>query len=151
MTTVTIEAVLAEQAKLNTMIAALQASATRALQLPETTIELQPGERYAGLALGANGLPSHHLVLLPGDASDVNWTDAAAWADDVGGELPTRQEQALLYANLKSEFEGAWYWSCQEHETNGSNAWSQVFYHGNQGSSIKSFKARARAVRRFAA
>jgi hypothetical protein len=121
------------------------------IHLPETRIELQPGERYAGLVLGADGMPSHHLVLLPGDADDITWPNAKAWAAGLGGELPTRQEQSLLFANLKGEFKREWYWSGQEHEEYGSGAWNQTFYDGLQGNDGKSWEGRARAVRRFAA
>ena len=62
---------------------------------------LKPGEVYAGIILGKNGDPDHHLVLLPGALHDVNWTDATRWAESIGGELPTRREQALLFANTK--------------------------------------------------
>ena len=113
----------------------------------EAQIELQPGERYAGLVLDAEGHASHHLVLLPGHAESVTWSAAKEWAATAGGELPTRQEQSLLFANLKSEFEPHWYWSAQEYEDDSSFAWYQLFYDGNQFSTYKSFEGRARAVR----
>jgi hypothetical protein len=72
-------------------------------------IELQPGERYAGMILGKDGDPSYHLVLLPGQQDDITWEKAMEWAAKQGGEyvsnLPTRREQSLLFANLKEEFE----------------------------------------------
>lgn len=73
MTTMTIEQVAAEHARLGAIIAALQAPAPAGptlLLLSETTIEMRPGERYAGTVLDQDGLISHHLVLLPGDADD---------------------------------------------------------------------------------
>ena len=114
-------------------------------------IKLAPGEHYAGIVLGADGKPAHHLVLLPGDADDCTWQEAKDWAASAGGELPTRQEQALLYANCKAQFQPAWYWSAEEHETNSSCAWCQIFNDGYQTSSLKDDTCRARAVRRFAA
>lgn len=120
------------------------------LTLAAATIELNLGERYAGVVLDDAGQPSYHLILLAGQAEDVNWTDSMAWARKAGGELPTRREQALLYANAKSEFEAAWYWSGEEH-TNGSYAWDQFFGNGYSSSNAKSCEARARAVRRFTA
>ena len=60
-----------------------------------------------------------------------------------------RREQSLLYANLKSEFEEAWYWSCEEHASDGSYAWGQSFYFGSQSITHKSYEGRARAVRRL--
>ena len=151
MTTVTIEQVQAEHERLGKLIAELQASAPKLLVLRETHIELRAGERYAGLLLGLDGLMAQHLVLLPGEAEDVSWDEAKAWAAKAGGDLPTRQEQALLYANLKSEFKPEWYWSGQEHESNGAYAWLQDFDDGYQYNYDKSYEGRARAVRRFTA
>ena len=149
MTIMTIEQVAAEHARLGAIIAALQAPAPAEptlLLLSETTIEMRPGERYAGIVLDQDGLISHHLVLLPGDADDLDWTAAKQWAKEAGGELPTRQEQALLFANLKSEFEASCYWSSEEYSSSG--AWYQDFDDGLQHY-IKSAELRARAVRRF--
>ena len=123
----------------------------RTLSLAAATIELQDGEAYAGLVLTADGTPSHHLVLLPGQAEDVTWQAAGDWATAQGGHLPSRQEQALLYANCKGKFETAWYWSGQEHERDGSYAWYQGFGNGDQHDGSKSYEGRARAVRRLTA
>ena len=151
-TTITIADVLAEQAKINAMIQALQTPASPIHYLvPEASILLQPGEVYAGLVLDAEGCISHHLVLLPGEAEDVNWQAAIDWATSIGGVLPTRQEQALLYANRKGDFQPRWYWSAESHEDDGSYAWNQYFYDGTQDSSHKSYEGRARAVRRVTA
>ena len=151
MTTITLESIKTEHEKLGAMIAALEAAAPRLLILREAQIELRQGERYAGLVLGPDGLAAHHLILLPGEAEDVAWADAKAWAEKAGGELPTRQEQALLYANLKSEFQPRWYWSSQAHESDSSYAWCQGSDSGCQGDNDKSYAGCARAVRRFAA
>ena len=121
------------------------------LTVREAQIELQPGERYAGLVLDAEGHASHHLVLLPSHAESVNWMAAKDWAASAGGELPTRQEHSLLFANLKSEFKPRWYWSAEEYEDDSSYAWFQHFFNGSQYSTLKSFEGHARAVRRFTA
>ena len=84
------------------------------IQLPATAIELQPGERYAGPVLDADGNVKHHLVLLPNRPEcDLNWQAAMDWAASVGGELPNRQEQALLYANCKPHLKPEWHWSSE--------------------------------------
>lgn len=116
------------------------------LTLPWTEIHLQPGEHYAGLVLNQGGTPSHYLILLPGQVQ-TDWDDAMKWAKSVGGELPARNEQALLYANLKGQFEAAWYWSSEQYSE--GNAWSQRFSDGTQHNGGKSFQAHARAVRRL--
>lgn len=113
-------------------------------------VELQPGERYAGTLLREDGTPSHHLVLLPGTAENVKWPAALAWAQQAGGDLPTRREQLLLLANCQSAFSEAWYWSCDESD-NGSGAWYQVANNSSQGAFPKSYEGRAYAVRRVLA
>jgi hypothetical protein len=123
------------------------------LILREAYIALQPGERYAGTLLTPEGLISHHLILLPGETTNTNWADACTWATKAGGELPTRREQALLFANLKAEFQPRWYWSSEtyEDEDDGSSAWYQYFGLGTQNNTRKSYEGRARAVRRVTA
>jgi len=105
---------------------------------------------YAGIARGQDGAPDYHLVLLPGEAESVNWAAAKEWAASAGGELPTRSEQALLFANLKDHFKGAWYWSGEEYVSAPEYAWSQTFSFGYQSSGHKVNELRARAVRRLA-
>lgn len=110
---------------------------------------LRPGERYAGLLLGLDGAPDQHIFLLPGDAENMTQDDAALWAKSVGGELPNRHEQALLFANLKGEFKPGWHWSGEQHEATADYAWNQHFPDGYQNCSLKSWTGRARAVRRL--
>lgn len=153
MTTITLEDIKAQQDKLAQMIAALQAAPQAeptVYTLPTAEITLRPGEHYAGLVLDATtGKPSHHLVLLAGDAEELTWAEATAWAEEHGGHLPTRQEQALLFANLKREFEGAWYWSGEK--SSSGSAWTQDFYYGTQNSNTLYDRLRVRAVRRLSA
>lgn len=110
---------------------------------------LKKGEQWAGICLGEDGKPSHHLILLPGEAESVTWDQAKAWAKKAGGELPTRQEQSLLYANLKAQFKSAWYWSCEQRAVRSDYAWMQTFGNGDQYDYLKSNFYRARAVRRI--
>ncbi len=107
---------------------------------------LKEGEQYAGIILGKDGQPDHHLILLPGEAESVNWEGAKKFASEAGGELPTRREQSLLYANLKEEFKPAWYWSGEQRGS--GSAWGQYFDGGNQSWSSTNDKCRAVAVRR---
>lgn len=153
-TTITLESIKAEHIKLADMIAAFEKQQEpSALFFHEATINLAPGEHYAGLVIGKDGEPSYHLVLLPGQADDITWYKAMEWAGKQGGEyvasLPTRREQALLYANLKEEFEEFAYWSCEAHESESGWAWNQYFGYGRQGYDRKRYEFRARAVRRL--
>ena len=154
MTPITLESIKAAHAQVAVMIAAFEKQQEpSALFFPEVTIKLAPGEHYAGLVIGKDGEPSYHLVLLPGQADDITWDKAMEWANKQGGEyvasLPTRREQALLYANLKEEFEERAYWSCEAHESESGWAWYQTFYRGYQDNGHKGSEFRARAVRRL--
>ena len=147
--TTTIEKIEAEQKKLANMIAELKANAPSKYGIPQALIELKAGERYAGILLDEAGEPSHHVILLPGEADDITWTAAGKWAQEAGGELPTRREQSLLFANLKGQFQAAWYWSSEQHASDSDYAWCQYFDYGLQDGSGKSAELRARAVRRL--
>lgn len=114
-----------------------------------TLPELPAGQLNAGLVM-QDGKPSHWLILLPEvPASCLNFNDATAWAESIGGELPTRQEQSLLFANLKDQFEADWYWSGEEYKSDSGYAWVQRFDYGGQLDFHELNELRARAVRRL--
>ena len=148
--TITLEQIKADHARIGAVIEAFrkQQRATE-YRVAAVTIPLAAGERIAGQILNDDGTLSHYLILLPGQADDVNWNAAGEWAAEQGGELPTRREQSLLFANLKGEFEAEWYWSNEQHEENSGWAWYQYFLDGNQTSFGQGSEFRARAVRRF--
>lgn len=150
MAAVTLEALKERQDELAQMISAFEAANEPSeIVVPHHVVTLRPGERYAGIILGDDGMPSHHMVLLPGEADEVNWKDAQAWAEQMGGELPHRCEQALLFANLRDEFASAWYWSNAQHASYSDVAWCQYFGNGDQVNVRKHTELRARAVRRL--
>ncbi|MBR7999209.1 DUF1566 domain-containing protein [Burkholderia vietnamiensis] len=112
------------------------------LQIPPLT----EGEIYVG-AIGDKNGDFHHVILLPGDNAAAPWKDQLEWAKSIGGDLPTRVEQALMFANCRDSFEHDWYWS---NEPDGDRwAWFQHFYYGDQGSTQQDYELRARAVRRL--
>jgi hypothetical protein len=90
-------------------------------------------------------------VLLPARGEKLTWDQAVEFASNAGGELPTRREQSLLFANLKQHFEATWYWSAEVYESDGSYAWYQGFGYGTQDDDRKSSEGRAVAVRRLPA
>jgi hypothetical protein len=146
--TITLEAIKTEHSKITDMIAAFEKQPPRHFAIAETHIVLAPGEEYAGIILGKDGDPTYHLVLLPGEFAKATWQQATEWAKSIGGELPTRREQALLYANLKEQFKAEWYWSSEQHASDYDCAWFQFFLDGLQHYDLKSFEGRARAARR---
>ncbi len=153
--TLSLDAIKAEQTRLAEKIAAFEAQLRepRTVWIRDACIILNPGEEYAGPILGKNGARDHYLILLPGELEKADWKEAMEWAVKQGGEyiagLPTRREQALLYANLKEHFKEAWYWSGEQHASISDIAWGQNFFNGNQISYGKSSQGRARAVRRL--
>ena len=150
MTYVTLDAIQALNVALADLISLFE-SQTKIIQtvnIPEVNIDLRNDEHYAGAVFDGNGKPTHHLILLPGEAKSITWTEALTWGEQAGGALPTRQESALLYANLKPHFKGAWYWSSEQHANNKACAWRQHFDDGYQDDGHKDEKSYARAIRR---
>jgi sulfite reductase beta subunit-like hemoprotein len=146
-TPITLEQIEASHQAMAKLIEQFKAQGPKRFSIPAVDFELKAGERYAGLVLKADGTPSHHLILLPGQAEDVTWQAAKDWAAEIGGELPTRQEQSLLFANLKAEFLERYHWSCEEYSS--GSAWFQNFDDGYQGSGNHINELWARAVRRL--
>ena len=110
---------------------------------------LAQGEIYIASLFDAEKQAGYHLVLLPGDNDDANWQTQTDWAAGIGGELPTRVEQALMFATSKEAFKETGYWSNETHASDAGYAWCQDFNYGNQGGNHKSHELRARAVRRL--
>src|SRR5450830_1386076 len=108
-------------------------------------LELKEGEVYLGAIINPDG-SGEHSILLPGDKDDGNWQDAMDWAKELGGDLPNRVEQALMFDKSRDQFQKNWYWSNTTHEREAGWAWYQVFYGGGQSYYGKSSELRARAV-----
>ena len=113
------------------------------LNLPE----LADGEIYVGCIGDALG-NMHHGILLPGDNDDATHEAQFEWAKSIGGDLPTRTEQAMLWANHRDQFKKDWYWSNEIHHAESGCAWCQYFGNGIQYGSDLYYEMRARAVRR---
>lgn len=151
MSQVTLEAIHAKQNELAAMIQQLQTPPGRItlIEIESCDIELQPGEHYAGTILDEKGEHQHHLILMAQrPTSKLNWQDATDWAKSVGGYLPFRQEQALLYANCKPHLKPEWHWSAETYGDDASYAWSCYFVTGGQYYDRKSYEGCAVAVRR---
>jgi hypothetical protein len=152
MSTITLDTIEAKQTELSKLIAQFKEQATRPVvhTFAQVEIPLRPGERYAGAVISEFGNVLHHVVLMAERTTGkLNWQAAKDWAASVGGELPTRQEQALLYANCKPHLQPVWHWSCEENEDDASYAWYCGFGHGRQGNNRKSYEGSVVAVRRF--
>lgn len=110
---------------------------------------LAEGETYVGLIVSADGTKRHHTILLPGDSDPKRWKEQLAWAENIGGDLPDRVEQALMFATLKDHFKKDWYWSNTPHASASDYAWMQHFGSGDQTCLGTNDRYRARAVRRL--
>ena len=109
--------------------------------------ELNEGEIYVGAIIKPDGT-GHHAILLPGDNDDASWDDQMEWAKSIGGDLPDRVEQALMYKSLPDQFKDDWYWSNTQHSGVSDCAWFQGFGNGHQYYDHKNNELSARAVRR---
>lgn len=149
--TLTLESIKSEHAKVAEMIATFEAQAKAEAAYPITVAfpSLNPGERYLGAIISADGTHRHHVILLPGEIEDASWNKSMEWAAEIGGDLPNRIEQAMLFSCMKEQFKEAAYWSNTQHAANSLYAWFQHFYDGNQDYDDKSSQFRARAVRRL--
>jgi len=114
------------------------------IQLPP----LAEGEVYLGGFVDANGDVTH-TILLPGDHDGASWQEQKAWAKSLGGDLPTRVELAVAFANHRDQFQRDWYWSNEEDADDPGWAWCQYFDVGTQYGYPQDGRLRARAVRRL--
>jgi hypothetical protein len=112
-----------------------------------TTPVLNEGEIYAGAIINPDST-GHHAILLPGDNDDASWDKQMEWAASIGGDLPDRVEQTLLYKHLPDQFKKDWYWSNTQHASASDCVWYQNFRGGYQLSDRENNELRARAVRR---
>ena len=110
--------------------------------------ELADCEIYVG-AIGDAAGNLYHVILLPGDNNDDTHEAQLEWAKSIGGDLPSRIEQAMLFANHRDQFKKDWYWSNEIHDTESGWAWFQHFRNGTQYSTTRILELRARAVRRL--
>ena len=102
---------------------------------------------FAGIAGGKDGQPFAAIILLdvkPDEA--LNFKDALAWAQAQGAHVPSRDESALLYANVRDALDpDYWHWTSTPYSDFG--AWFQYFGNGSQDGDHKSTKRLCRAIR----
>lgn len=109
---------------------------------------MKPGEGYAGVLVDKDGRTTAHLVEIAVRAEEGTHEAQTAWAKSAGGELPDRQESALLYANRKHAHQSRYYWTRETVAGTAEFAWVQYFGDGDQAHDLKGRKYLACAVRR---
>jgi len=107
---------------------------------------LAEGEVYIG-AIGNKTGDVEHIILLPGDNDGATWQAQMDWAKSLGGDLPNRIEQVMLWSAHRDLFQKEWYWSNELDEDGW--AWCQDFTRGYQSYGGQYGEFRARAVRRL--
>jgi hypothetical protein len=113
------------------------------------------GGIFAGLVRGEGDAPDYLLILGPEYDGELPWQKAMDWAAgiEVDGykdfSLPNRNEQAVLFGNLRDQFQRDWYWSNTQHAEYADYAWHQNVGGGYQYYNRKTSEFRARAVRRL--
>ena len=111
------------------------------------------GGTYHGIYTQKDGTQVAIVRLADKPSGRMTHAEATAWAESVGGVLPSRVAGAILYANAKDQFEPTWYWTCESldadtgDEDDASYAWLCHFGNGTQGCSSKSAHGAAVAVR----
>lgn len=127
----------------------MQATAPFSAPATPAPLQLKPGEIDIGVVIEDGHLENaYRVILLPGDAEDLTWEKAKAWAEQQGGDLPTRMELLLFYKTQREQFQRDAYWSNEPHADDDAFAWGQGFYWGDQSHWLKGIELRARAVRR---
>ena len=93
-------------------------------------------------------LNGYRYYLGPDADKELNWADAKAWCESVGGELPPRDIllQAYLNEDIKPLFKESWYWSSTDDYT--TTDWIQDFSGGNQDTNGKNSTNYVRTVKR---
>ena len=139
--------------KIREALAATQPKENESMNaMPETSkfaaLEVKKGETFIGAIIKADGT-GHHIILLPGDIVKPSWDDSMEWAKSLGGDLPDRAEQAMMFKHFKAKFKKDWYWSNTLDAEDPGYVWAQGFRCGNQHSYSLSGQCRSRAVRRL--
>jgi hypothetical protein len=111
--------------------------------LPALGTEFEGGT-FTGITTRLDGTHCA-VILLPAKGEDLTWTAAKAWAQEQGGELPSRPVAALLFANVQPALSPEWHWTADEY--NASFAWGCIFDGGGQSRSRKSAEGAVVAVR----
>ena len=148
MSAIPIETIEAKQSELGALIQKFkEQSQARTIQIEGRTIELRPGERYAGAKLDDDGQHLHDVIVLAARPDDTyTFDEAQDWAKSVGGDAPSPEECALIKANCPDVIT-RWIWTNKLYAGNASFAW----YFTSDGPTLnldRSAEGGALAVRR---
>ena len=145
---ITIEDIEQKQSELDKMIQQFKEQPqVKTVKIAGRSIELHPGESYAGAKLDENGEHLHDVIVMAARTEETYTFDGAQdWAKSLGGDCPSPEEAALIKANCPGLVK-RWTWTNKPHEDNASYAW--YFYsNGYTYDFRKSAEGGALAVRR---
>ncbi|WP_342617178.1 hypothetical protein [Rhodoferax sp. GW822-FHT02A01] len=147
MSLITIETIEAKQTELGALIQKFkEQSQVKVIKIEGRTIELRPGECYAGAKLDEHGNHLHDVIVLAARSEESYTFDGAQqWAKAAGGDAPSPEECALIKANCPGLIT-RWTWTNKTHEENASYAW--CFTSNGTAGRPKSAEGGALAVRR---
>jgi hypothetical protein len=93
-------------------------------------------------------LNGYRWLLGPETDEEINWQDANAFCQSVGGGLPPREVLLMCYLNgkIKPMFKAQWYWSSTELDA--TFAFLQTFNDGDQSYGGKTNCYYVRAVKK---
>ncbi len=128
-----------------------------AANTPPKIGEVWPGQGgiYAGLIRNTATGRDEHLIVGPAYDGAASWKCIDEWARSLNVDGHTdfhvmqRPDGWICQANVPELFEKDWYW-LEQHESDSTSAWHQIFSLGNQYHWLKDNELRARAVRRLA-
>lgn len=110
---------------------------TTAIALEAITLAWLPALKQpleGGTFVGVITLPDgkHYAVVKLDDkpTKRLTWKKAMAWAESVGGRLPSRAIAALMFSLAKDLVTPDWYWTDEQDDD--GYAWCCHFSHGNQ-------------------
>lgn len=129
-------------------------------QITKSKPQLNEGEIYAGGIISPEG-SENHIILLPGEQTSINYTDAVKWAAGIGGCLPTHEELKHLFAKSRAaklrgdmpfyDFKDTFnYWSAEQYAIHCGSGASTLHLSGNYKPGIEGTYIRACAIRRVA-
>lgn len=120
------------------------ASATPTTSFASSHIAIPMGA-FVGIVAGKDDQPGYHLFLLSTTITSATWEDAATFAGDLGGAMPTREEMPLLAkADNLTVYGPCW----TADRISGDRAMAYSFYTGREGYSHTSREFTGLAVRR---
>lgn len=103
------------------------------------------GGTFCGVITLPNGQHCAVVLIDERPSQRLTWPKAMAWAESVGGRLPSRPIAAMLYSLAKNLIAAGWYWTDDAEDDD--YAWCCYFSYGHHYCTRQLRKGAAVAVR----